>query len=56
VRAAAANATATPTFTPNAGTIAAKTIVKGSNVALAVGDIAGAAHWLGLQYDATLDR
>ena len=56
VRAASANATTTPTFTPNSGTLAAKTIVKGANGALAVGDIAGAGHWLVMQYDATLDK
>ncbi len=56
VRAASANATATPTFTPNSGTLTAKTIVKGANGALAVGDIAGAGHWLVLQYDSTLDK
>lgn len=56
VRAASANATTTPTFTPNSGTLTAKTIVKGANVALAAGDIAGAGQWLILQYDATLDK
>jgi hypothetical protein len=56
VRANAANATTTPTFTPNAGTIAPKTIVKGAGAALAAGDIAGAGHWIELQYDATLDK
>lgn len=56
VRAGSANATTTPTFTPNSGTLAAKTIVKGANSALAPGDIAGAGHWLDLQYDATLDK
>lgn len=56
VRAASANATATPTFSPNSGVIAARTIVKGANQALAAGDIAGAGHWLELQYDATLDK
>lgn len=56
VRAGSANATATPTFTPNGGVIAAKTVVKGNNVALVAGDIAGAGHWLALQYDATLDK
>lgn len=55
VRAASANATTTPTFTANNGVLAAKTIVKGANTALAVGDIAGAGHWLLMQYDATLD-
>lgn len=56
VRAASANATATPTITFNSGVLTAKTIVKGANGALAVGDIAGAGHWLLLQYDATLDK
>lgn len=56
IRAASANATTTPTFTPNSGTLTAKTIVKGANAALAAGDIAGAGHWLALQYDATLDK
>lgn len=56
VRAGSANATATPTFTPNGGVIAAKTVVKGNNIALVTGDIAGAGHWLALQYDATLDK
>ena len=56
VRAASANATTTPTFTPNSGTLAAKTIVKGANAALTAGDIAGAGHWLLMQYDATLDK
>lgn len=56
VRPSAANATTTPTFTPAAGTIAAKTIVKGNNLALVAGDIAGAGHWVSLQYDLTLDR
>jgi hypothetical protein len=56
VRAASANATTTPTFTPNSGTSAAKTIVKGAGAALAAGDIAGAGHWIALQYDLTLDK
>jgi hypothetical protein len=56
VRAASANATATPTFTANSGTLTAKTIVKASNTPLVAGDIAGAGHWLLLQYDATLDK
>ena len=56
VRAGFANATTTPTFTPNSGVIAAKTIVKGANAALAAGDIAGAGHWIELQYDSTLDK
>ena len=56
VRAAAANATTTPSFTPNSGVIAAKTIVKRSGSALAAGDIAGAGHWIELTYDSTLDK
>ena len=56
VRAAFANATTTPTFTPNSGVIAAKSIVKGAGAALAAGDIAGAGHWIELQYDLTLDK
>lgn len=55
VRAAAANATTAPTFTPAAGTIAAKTIVKGNNLPLTVADIAGAGYWSELRYDQTLD-
>jgi hypothetical protein len=54
VRAAAANSSTTPTFAPDA--IAAKTIAKGANAALANGDIAGAGHWIELQYDQTLDK
>ena len=56
VRAASANATTTPTFTPNSGVIAAATIVKGNNLPLAVGDIAGAGHWLELAWDSTLTK
>lgn len=56
VRAASVNFTTTPTFTPNSGAIAAKQIVKGNSLALAVGDIAGGGHWIELQYDATLDK
>jgi len=56
VRATAANATTTPTFTPASPGIAAKTIVKGNNLALAVGDIAGAGFWASLRYDLTLDK
>ena len=51
VRAATANTTTTPTFSPNS--LTAHTIVKINNQALAVGDIAGAGHILILQYDAT---
>ncbi|MHA3052540.1 hypothetical protein [Acinetobacter sp. ANC 4640] len=56
LRAASANTTATPTFTPNSGVITAKTIVKGAGSALVAGDIAGGGHWIELQYDATLDK
>lgn len=56
LRAASANTTTTPTFTPNSGVITAKTIVKGAGSALAAGDIAGGGHWIELQYDATLDK
>lgn len=56
VRAGSANATTTPTFTPNSEAIAAKTIVKGAGSALAAGDIAGGGHWIELQYDAILDK
>lgn len=56
VRAASANATTTPTFTPNSGTLTAKTIVKGNNQALAAADIAGAGHWLLMQYDSGNDN
>lgn len=54
VKAAFANVTTTPTFQADA--TAAKTIVKGANVALVPGDIAGAGHWLDLQYDQALDK
>lgn len=56
VRAAAANTTTTPTFTPNSGVIAAATIVKGNNLPLVAGDIAGAGHWLELAWDSTLSK
>lgn len=55
-RAASANATTTPTFTPNTGTLAAKPIVKGAGAALLAGDIAGAGHELQLRYNSTLDK
>ena len=54
VRATGANTSTTPTF--KADGTAVKTIVKGNNVPLLAGDIAGAGHWLELQYDATLDK
>lgn len=56
VRATAANATTTPTFTPNSGVIAAATIVKGNNLPLSAGDISGAGYWLELAWDATLTK
>ncbi|GAB6124337.1 hypothetical protein [Humidesulfovibrio idahonensis] len=58
VRAAATNATTTPTFALTLGTTAtpAKVIVGPAGAALAVGAIAGAGHWLALTYDATLDK
>jgi phage-related tail fiber protein len=54
LRAAHANTTSTPALAVNGHS--AKTIVKGAGVALAPGDIAGAGHWLTLQYDSTLDK
>ena len=54
VCAGSANATTTPTFTPNSGTVTAYTIVKGSNQPLAVGDIPGANAEVILVWDATL--
>lgn len=54
VRAAAANATTTPTFAPDG--LPAKVIVKGANAPLSAGDIGGAGHWLFLTFDPTLDK
>lgn len=54
VRAGAANTTAAPTFAPDG--LAAKTIVKGNNLALVAGDIAGAGHWLEMNFDTILDK
>lgn len=56
VRAAFANATATPTFTSATGIIAPAVIVKGNSLPLVPGDIAGVGHWLELQYDSALAR
>lgn len=56
VRAASVNATTTPTFTPNIGTIVAKQIVKGAGAVLTTGDIAGGGHWIEMQYDLILDK
>lgn len=49
VRATAANATTTPTFSPSA--LTARTIVKNGGSALTAGDIAGDGHELILRYD-----
>jgi len=54
VRAASANTTTTPTFSPDG--LTAKTIVKGANKPLVPGDIDGAGNWLEFQYDLTLDK
>ena len=48
VRAASVNTTAAPTFPPASPALAAKAIVKGNNLPLVAGDIAGAGHWLSL--------
>jgi len=56
VRVATANTTTTPTFTPNAGTIAPAAIVKLNGVALMPGDLAGAGHWCDFQWDAGLTK
>lgn len=52
------NATMTPTFNLTLGATAtgAKTIVKGANLPLAAGDIAGANHALSLTYSTALDK
>lgn len=49
VRATAANATTTPTFSPSS--LTARTIVKNGGSALVAGDIAGDGHQLILRYD-----
>lgn len=49
VRATAANATTTPTFSPSA--LTARTIVKNGGAALAAGDISGVGHELILRYN-----
>ncbi len=54
VRATAANATTTPTFSPNG--LTARTIVKNNGAALVAGDIRGDQHDLALVYDATNTR
>lgn len=54
VRAKAANTTATPTF--RADETSALPIVKGNNLPLEIGDIAGDGHWLELKYDGTFGK
>ena len=54
VRATAANATTTPTFNPD--NLGALPIVKGANLALSAGDIAGAGYWMILQYDQAFNK
>ena len=54
VEASGANTTTTPTFAPDG--LTAKTIVKGNNLALIVGDIPGADYRMHLVFDATLDK
>ena len=54
VECGSANATATPTFNPDG--VGAKTIVKGSNEALAAGDIPGGNFLALLRYDSSLDK
>lgn len=51
VRTTTPNTITTPTF--NANALGAKTIVKGNNAALSVGDCNG---WMSLQYNSTLDK
>ena len=55
VRAIGANTVTNPTFTPNSGPVAAKTIKKLNNIALAIGDISGNQHVMILQYNVTID-
>ena len=55
VRAIGANTVTNPTFTPNSGTVAVKTIKKLNNIALAVADISGSSHVMILQYNITID-
>ena len=56
IRAGSANATASPTFTPNSGVLAPSSMYKGANASLAIGDISGAGHGLKLRWDATLTK
>lgn len=54
IRAKEKNRTKTPLF--KADETGEKVIVKGNNLNLEEGDIAGAGHWLELQYDEALDE
>lgn len=54
IRAHSANTTATPTF--QADETSALPIVKGNNLPLEIGDIAGDGHWLEMQYDGALEK
>lgn len=54
VRAQYANQTSSPTL--EVGSLAAKAIVKGNNLPLALGDIAGAGYVMQLTYDRNFDR
>lgn len=54
VRTGSANTIATPTLAVDG--LAAITIVKGNNLPLAVGDMAGAGHWAEIKLDATLGK
>lgn len=54
VRAKEKNLSAVPTL--KADNQVAKIIVKGNNLPLQEGDIAGAGHWLEMQYDGQLDK
>jgi len=59
VRAAGANTVDNPTMTFNPGVLAPKTLVKYNAQPLGIGSnggIAGAGHWLCVQYDSTLDK
>lgn len=53
-QAAAANTSTTPTFSPNG--LTAKTIVKGHDLALTVGDISGQHHECRVRYNSTTDH
>ena len=54
IRAKAASTTAVPTF--RADETGALPIVKGNNLPLLPGDIAGNGHWLEMQYDGSLEK